>query len=71
MQIEYDPIVGEKQPEGAFRIGRTKYLIFDQGGGEYAVRVHKYGEPVRWLDHPEKHFETLGGAYYAILLDAA
>lgn len=63
------------EPAQAFVLGDSWYGIIHQGKGEYAVKYVKISDcdyapdTGQWVSWPENRFETLGGAYYAILLN--
>ena len=58
--------------EEEFYLGAFHYEIVSQSSKqeEYAVRVRNEHGEKEWLKHPEARYETLGGARYAILMDA-
>lgn len=63
------------KPEQCFVLGDTWFGIISQGKDEYAIKSVKISEceyapdEGQWLTWPENRYETLGGAYYAILLN--
>ena len=63
------------KPEQCFVLGDMWYGIMPQSKDEYAIKCVKISEcefapdEGQWLTWPENRYETLGGAYYAILLN--
>lgn len=64
------------KPEECFLLGDFWYGIIEQADETYAIkrvqvsRCDLASDEGEWLQWPEKRYETLGGAYYAILLNA-
>lgn len=63
------------KPEKCFLLGDSWFGIVPQGNDAYAIkhveisRCEFAPDEGEWLSWPEKRYETLGGAYYAILLN--
>lgn len=63
------------KPEQVFVLGDSWFGIFPQSKNTYAIKCVKISEcefapdEGEWLSWPETRYETLGGAYYAILLN--
>lgn len=53
--------------EERFKIGKFIFLVIEQDTDEYAILVKHPKMESFWLQYPESRFETLGGAYGAIL----
>lgn len=63
------------KPEQCFVLDDSWFGIIPQGSDEYAIKHIHISEcefapdEGQWLTWPENRYETLGGAYYAILLN--
>lgn len=63
------------KPEKCFLLDGFWFGIIPQGDDTYAIKRVEITkcefapDEGKWLSWPEKKYETLGGAYYAILLN--
>lgn len=63
------------KPEQSFSLGDFWFGVIEQGDDKYSIKRVEISkcefspDEGEWLKFPESRYETLGGAYYAILLN--